>query len=75
MHAQNGAGAAVFGIMLLVLLCIAAVIFLTVFWILMIVDCVKRKRMSDGERIAWILILIFLGFLGAGIYYFVVKRK
>ena len=46
----------------------------TVFWILMIIDCAKRK-MSDGERVAWILVLVFLGIIGATIYYFAVKRK
>jgi len=58
-----------------ILVILAAVIFLSVFWILMILDCVKRKRMSDGERVAWILVLIFLHFMGALIYYFAVKRK
>ncbi len=51
------------------------IIFLTVFWVMMIIDCVQRKHMTDGERIAWILVLIFLGFLGAGIYYLAVKRR
>ena len=40
----------------------------------MIIDCAKRK-MSDSERITWILILVFLGIIGAVVYYFVVKRK
>jgi len=44
------------------------------FWVWMIVDCVKRKKLSDGERIAWMLVIVFLGFFGAVIYYFAVKR-
>lgn len=60
---------------LLMALVFGLLIALTVFWILMIIDCVKRKNLTDGERIAWILILVFLGFIGASIYYFAVKRK
>jgi len=46
-----------------------------VFWILMLVDCVKRKFKEDSEKIIWILVLIFTGIIGALIYYFVVKHK
>ena len=62
----------VFGLLMLVVICLA--IAAMAFWILMVVDCATRK-LSDGERIAWILILIFTGALGAAIYYFVVKRR
>ncbi len=46
-----------------------------VFWILMIVDCVKRKFKGDTEKVVWILVLIFTYIIGALIYYFVVKDK
>ena len=62
-------------IIFLMLLCFGIIIFLTVFWVLMIIDCATRKRFSDGERVAWILVLVFLHFIGATIYYFAVKRK
>jgi hypothetical protein len=45
-----------------------------IFWIAMIIDCAKRK-MTEGEKVAWILILVFLHALGALIYYFAVKRQ
>ena len=67
-------GAVVLGIFLLVLLAIGLAIAATIFWILMIIDCIQRKKMTDGERIAWILVLIFLGILGAVVYYIAVKR-
>lgn len=56
------------------LLMFAAMLAVTVFWVLMIIDCAKRKQLTDSERVAWILVLVFLGFLGAGVYYFAVKR-
>jgi prolipoprotein diacylglyceryltransferase len=62
------------GVGLIFLIFIAIAIFFTVFWILMLIDAVKRK-MDDGEKVAWIIILVFLQVLGAIIYYFVVKTK
>lgn len=50
-------------------------IFIFVFWISMIIDCVKRKFREDSEKIVWILVLIFTGIIGALIYYFIVKKK
>lgn len=61
-------------IIILVLALVALAIYLFVFWIMMIIDCAKRKFKTDSEKVVWILILIFLGLLGAIIYYFVVKR-
>jgi hypothetical protein len=74
MQFQFGGGAVVAMIFAMFLLA-GVVLALTVFWILMIVDCATRKKLSDGERVAWILVLVFLHFLGAVIYYLAVKRK
>lgn len=65
-----------FGLMIvLMMLLIILGILSTIFWIWMIVDAATRKKLSDGERIAWILVLVFLGVLGAAVYYFAVKRS
>lgn len=67
----------VFGVIIiafLFLLAVAIGIFSFVFWILMIIDAAQRKSLSDGERIAWILVLVFVGIIGAIIYYFAVKK-
>jgi hypothetical protein len=50
-------------------------IFAFVFWILMLIDCIKRKFKNDTEKVIWILVLIFVHIIGALIYYFVVKKK
>ncbi len=73
--AQDLGPAFVVVILFFILFCLALAIFLMVFWILMIVDCAKRKGLTEGERVAWILVLVFLHFIGATIYYFAVKRK
>ena len=50
-------------------------VLLFVFWLWMLVDCLKRDFNKDVEKVAWILVMIFLHILGAIIYYFVVKAN
>jgi hypothetical protein len=40
-----------------------------VFWIWMLVDCIGNSRLSTGEKVGWVLVIIFLHALGALIYY------
>jgi hypothetical protein len=58
-----------------VLLAVAVGILVFVFWIIMLIDCLKKKFKSDGEKVAWILVLIFASWIGAIIYYFMIYRK
>jgi len=46
-----------------------------IFWILMLIDCVKRDFEISNDKVMWILLIVLLGALGAIIYYFVVKIK
>lgn len=57
-----------------VLSLLALCLFMFVFWVLMLIDALKRE-MDTGTKIAWVLVLLFVHFLGAVIYYFVVKRN
>lgn len=61
-------------VVLIWLLVMALIVVSVVFWIWMIIDCAQRK-MKDNDKVVWILILIFLGSIGALVYYFVVKRN
>ena len=45
------------------------------FWVSMLIDCLKRDFKKDYEKIVWVLVMIFLHFLGATIYYFVIKKE
>ena len=45
-----------------------------IFWIIQIVDCLK-SNFSGYNKIVWILVLIFLGPLGALVYYFLGKDQ
>ena len=48
-------------------------ILLFAFWIWMIIDCAKRSFKNDIEKIVWIIVLVLLGWIGALVYYIVIK--
>jgi hypothetical protein len=50
-----------------ILLAVAALLF----WVWMLVDAVQKEE--GASKIAWVLIILFLHFLGALIYFFVRK--
>ena len=54
---------------------ITLIICLFVFWIWMLIDCIGRKFKGDNERLLWVLIIVLGGFIGAALYYFLVKNK
>lgn len=60
-----------FGIIFLAMF--AVIVLAIIFWIKMIIDCVKRKFKNENEKIVWIIILAILQIFGALIYYFVIK--
>ena len=67
------------GIELIVILLFLMPIVLAIFafWIWMLISAVQNKGLTDGEKIAWVLVVALLHFLGALIYFFVghPKRK
>lgn len=51
------------------------IIAMIAFWIYMLVDAIKREYKQPNDKLLWVLIVLLAGFLGAIIYYFVVKRE
>ena len=47
----------------------------TVFRIWMLVDCATNASLNGTEKIVWILVILFLHFIGALVYYFAGRRK
>jgi hypothetical protein len=45
----------------------------TLFWIWMLVDCVRKEPTEGNDRIVWVLIIVLLHLLGAIVYFFVRK--
>ena len=76
-HVPSGAGAAMAGltlfIMIFTMVMFALAVLLIVFWIWMIIDCAQRKFKQENDKIIWILVIVLLGLIGALVYYFVVK--
>jgi nitrate reductase gamma subunit len=58
-----------------ILAILALVIFTIVFWIRMIIDCAGREFKNPNDKIIWILIIILFHFLGAVIYWAVIKKS
>lgn len=46
-----------------------------IIWILMLIDCVKRDFPNKDDKMIWVLVIALTSWIGALIYYFVVKRK
>lgn len=58
---------------------IPVLVFLIVFWLWMLIDCLKRqdgmfKFGGNNARLIWILVIILTGVIGAVIYYFLIKK-
>ena len=45
------------------------------FWLWMLVHAIGNKSLSDGERIVWVLVIIFLPFIGSILYFFIGKPQ
>ena len=47
----------------------------TVFWIWMLVAAIQNRGLSDGEKVGWVLAIVFLHFIGALLYFFIGHPK
>lgn len=45
-----------------------------IFWLWMLIDCLKRDFKKDADKILWALAIFFLNILGAVLYFFIVKN-
>ncbi len=46
-----------------------------VFWLWMLIHAITNKGPQDAEKIVWVLVIIFLPFIGSIIYFFVGRPK
>ena len=58
---------------LLVRLAVGLLCFL--FWLWMLIDAIQNPRLETGQKVVWVLVIIFLPFLGALLYFFVGRSK
>jgi hypothetical protein len=45
------------------------------FWIWMLVDCLTNNSLRGTDKLVWLLVIFFLHFVGAIIYYLVGKQR
>ena len=63
------------------IVCIYCFLFLvaigiSVFWVMMLVDCLTRKDYQNpDDKLLWAIVILLTHVLGAIIYYFMIKRK
>ena len=67
-------GISFIGILLLLLL-IPFALAIMAFWIWMLVDAILNKGLSDGEKIGWVIAIVFLHFIGSLLYFFIGRPK
>ncbi|MDO8563596.1 MAG: PLDc N-terminal domain-containing protein [Nanoarchaeota archaeon] len=48
-------------------------ILVVLFWLWMIVDCAKRSFQNDVEKIIWLVVIVFGSWIGALVYFIVVR--
>jgi sterol desaturase/sphingolipid hydroxylase (fatty acid hydroxylase superfamily) len=62
-----------FGLALLLLFGIIFVIGIlgSIFWIWMLIDCLTKEPDQGNSKLVWVIVIFFLHFIGAAIYYFV----
>jgi len=48
---------------------------LLAFWIWMIVDVAQRHFKDESEKIVWVLVVVLANWVGALIYYIIVKNS
>jgi len=46
-----------------------------VFWIWMLIHAITNKGLNDTEKLIWVLVVLFLHFIGGLVYFFVGRPK
>jgi hypothetical protein len=43
----------------------------SIFWIWMLIDCLMKEPDQGNSKLVWVIVIFFLHFVGAAIYFFV----
>jgi hypothetical protein len=63
-----------FGLLFALVLLLGCVAYV-VFWLWMLVHAITNKALADGEKVVWVLVLVFMHFLGPILYFFIGRPK
>jgi hypothetical protein len=59
-------GLAILMLLFTMIISVAAI----VFWIWTLIDCITNKRLTDTQKVVWVLVIFFIGLIGSLIYVF-----
>lgn len=45
------------------------------FWLWMLIHAIQNPRLDGSQRIVWVLVIIFLPFLGSLLYFFIGRSQ
>jgi len=45
------------------------------FWLWMLIHAITNKGLADGERVAWVIVMVFLHLIGPLLYFFIGRPK
>jgi len=46
----------------------------SVFWLWMLIDALTSKNLAGNDKIIWVIVILFLHFVGALIYFFAGRK-
>jgi hypothetical protein len=70
-HSGVAVGIGIFAFLVLGVIVLAAF----AFWIWMLIHAITNKGLRDTEKLIWVLVVLFLHFIGALIYFFVGRPR
>jgi hypothetical protein len=50
-------------------------LFCLLLWIWMLLDCLTNRGIEGSEKVAWVLVILLLPFIGSLIYFFLGRPK
>ena len=72
---EAAAGAIGIGLILFWILFMIVALIGFIFWVWMLIDCVRREFSGNNDKIIWIVVILLLGWLGALIYLIAGRKK
>ena len=67
-------GSGIFGVLLFLIMA-AFSLACFAFWLWMLIHAITNKGIADMEKIVWVIVIIFLPFVGSLIYFFIGRPK
>jgi hypothetical protein len=55
--------------------CGIIVLCLFIFWICMLVSAIQNKGLTDGEKVGWVLAIVFFHVIASALYFFIGRPK